>query len=256
MDEYIAAKRNVFLAQQPGDRVVLNMDNEITRGFAADAASHVRFFSAHSRPQDGVYLEDGVIYDNGERILAASELRVLGAHNAENFMAACCALRELVPRETMAEVGRSFPGVEHRLEFVRELGGVKYYNDSIGTSPNRTMAGLSCFDSPLVLIAGGYDKHIPFDELGEEIAKKVRLLLLCGATADKIEAAVAAAPSYAAGKPEMRIFSELSEAVRAARELARAGDTVLFSPACASFDQFPNFSARGKFFKDQVNKLV
>ena len=156
----------------------------------------------------------------------------------------------------MARVAREFAGVEHRIEFVRELSGVRWYNDSIGSSPSRTLAGLASFDQTLLLIAGGYDKKIPFDELGRAIPGKVKHLLLCGVTADKIEAAVKAAPDYAPDKPYIHRFDNLTDTVQAAAKLAEAGDVVLFSPACASFDQFPNFMIRGRFFKDRVNELT
>ena len=258
--DYIDAKQAIFMQQQPEDRLVLKLEDQQTAYYAAAAKSQISYFSIGQTASRGTFCIDSVIcrLDGNirEEIMRKDEILLPGEHNVLNYLAAFEATRGLVGASVCRKVAMEFKGVEHRLERVRELHGVTYINDSIGSSPSRTIAGLHALPCKPILIAGGYDKHIPFDELGEEIAKKVRLLLLCGATADKIEAAVAAAPSYAAGKPEMRIFSELSEAVRAARELARAGDTVLFSPACASFDQFPNFSARGKFFKDQVNKLV
>lgn len=180
-----------------------------------------------------------------------ADIRIPGEHNVENMMAACAALLDLVPPAAMREVARQFAGVEHRLEFVREIGGAKWYNDSIASSPTRAIAGLKCFDGRILLIAGGYDKHIPFDGLGKEIAARVDTLLLCGATADKIEAAVRAC----GGKVRIERFDTLEDTVRAAHRLAGAGDTVLFSPACASFDQFPNFMKRGQTFKELVFAL-
>ena len=156
----------------------------------------------------------------------------------------------------MVRVAREFAGVEHRLELVRERSGVKWYNDSIASSPSRTLAGLKCFPADkIILIAGGYDKHIPFDELGCALPTAVKTVLLCGATADKIEAAVKAAPDYAEGKPTLVRFDKLDDVIAWAAEQAVEGDIVLFSPACASFDQFPNFMARGRYFKEKVNQL-
>lgn len=256
MEEYLWAKCNVFRHQGKDGVVVLNGDNETTRSLVPQAPGQVRLFSRRETPDNGAYLRDGMLCLNGEPVLPAAEIRIPGVHNVENYLAAMAALAGQVAPAVMAQVAREFSGVEHRLELVRERRGVRWYNDSIGTSPSRTLAGLACFPQPVILIAGGYDKQIPFDSLGAEIPKKVKTLLLCGATADKIEAAVKAAPDYEAGRPEIRRFSQLAEVVAAADAIARAGDVVLFSPACAAFDQFPNFGVRGRFFKEKVNELV
>ena len=252
MAEYVQAKKNVFAHQDGSGKVVLNYDNDITRAFAADAPGAVEFFSRQARPAHGVYLEDGTIFRDGRPIMDAADIRIPGVHNIENYMAACAALRGLVSPEVMDQVARTFGGVEHRLELVRELDGVSWYNDSIGSSPSRTIAGLKSFSQKVILIAGGYDKHIPFDQLGELLPEHVRLLLLCGATAEKIEAAVLRSSHYRPGAPEILHFDRLDDVIRRARALARPGDIVLFSPACASFDQFPNFMLRGQYFKEQV----
>ena len=154
----------------------------------------------------------------------------------------------------MRQVARTFAGVEHRIELVRTLRGTRYYNDSIGTSPSRTIAGLRSFSEKVILIAGGYDKHIPFDVLGPEIVDHVKLLILCGATADKIRACVENAPNYH-GQPEMVDISGFKAAVETASQRASDGDVVLLSPACAAFDQFKNFMERGKVFKQIVSEL-
>ena len=255
--EYVAAKCNLFKNQSKKDVLVLNFDNAPTCALAENAPGQVRFFSRKSVPVvGGVWLKDGLLLDNGEPIMAAADIRIPGDHNVENYMAACAALKDLVPHDIMAKVAREFNGVEHRLELTRELDGVKYYNDSIASSPSRTLAGLKCFPADkIILIAGGYDKHIPFDELGNALPTAVKTLLLCGATADKIEAAVKAAPDYASGKPDILRFDNLDDTVAYARKIAISGDLVLLSPACASFDQFPNFMARGRYFKELVNKL-
>ncbi len=255
MAEYVDSKCNIFKKQGKNDLLVLNFDNDLTRALAENAPGRVRMFSRQNRPEGVVVLEKACITLAGEGLIPVDDIRIPGVHNVENYMAACAALYGLVEPAVMTKVAREFAGVEHRLELVRELEGVRWYNDSIGTSPTRTIAGLSCFSEKLILIAGGYDKHLPFDELGAAIPGKVKTLLLCGATAQKIRAAVENAPDYAPGQPDIREFSDLAEVVRYARQIARPGDIVLFSPACASFDQFPNFMIRGRFFKEQVNQL-
>ena len=255
MAEYVQAKKNVFAHQDGSGKVVLNYDNDITRAFAADAPGAVEFFSRQARPAHGVYLEDGTIFRDGRPIMDAADIRIPGVHNIENYMAAACAVEGLATDEDIDAVARSFAGVEHRIEFVREKDGVKYYNDSIASSPSRTIAGLHSFHQKLVLIAGGYDKKIPFDALGPEICGHVRLLILCGATAEKIEAAVCAAPEYQPGQPEILHAATLAEAVRLAQAHSVPGDIVTLSPACAAFDQFKNFMVRGETYKRLVQAL-
>ena len=161
-----------------------------------------------------------------------------------------------VDAESIRKVAKEFSGVQHRMELVRELGEVKYYNDSIGTSPTRTISGtLSVYPDKIILLAGGYDKHLPFEELGKAIVEKVKLLILMGQTADKIEESVKAAPEYQPGHPEILRVSGMEEAVLAAYEAAKSGDIVSLSPACASFDQYTSFEVRGYHFKQLVNAL-
>ena len=255
MAEYVQAKKRVFLGQSEGGKVVLNYDNAITRSFAAEAKGEVEFFSRQQRPEHGVYLENGVILRDGKKIMDAADIRIPGVHNIENYMAAACAVEGLASDEDIDAVARSFGGVEHRIEFVRELDGVKYYNDSIASSPTRTIAGLHSFPQKLVLIAGGYDKKIPFDVLGPEICAHVKLLILCGATSEKIRAAVTAAPDYQPGQPEIVQAETLQQAVALARGKSTAGDIVTLSPACAAFDQFKNFMVRGETYKKLVMEL-
>ena len=176
-----------------------------------------------------------------------------GVHNIENYMAAFAAVRGMVSYETMREIAKTFGGVEHRIELIRTRKGVRWYNDSIASSPSRTIAGLNSFPEQVILIAGGYDKHIPFDVLGPEVVEHVKLLVLCGATAEKIRAAVEAAPDYGPGHPEILEVTPFRAAVEAARDRAVSGDVVTLSPACAAFDQFKNFAERGKTFKEIVN---
>ena len=257
MAEYVSAKENIFRFQTSADTAIFNLDNAITRERSGHAPGAVRFFSRRSEPEDGVFLRgDDIISRRGgaeRRILSASEIRLPGVHNVENYMAAIAAVDGLVPDEAIAAFARTFAGVEHRIELVRTWRGVRFYNDSIASSPSRTIAGLRSFREKVILIAGGYDKHIPFDVLGPEIVEHVKLLVLCGATSEKIEAAVKAAPDYRPGHPEILRAAPFEKAVEAARDRAAAGDVVTLSPACAAFDQFKNFMERGKTFKAIVN---
>ena len=255
MEEYIAAKENVYLHQSPSGKLVVNMDNAITHSFVGKAKGRVEEFSRLGIPENGVYLQDGTIYRNGKKIMDAADIRIPGVHNIENYMAAACAVEGFASDADIDAVARSFGGVEHRIELVRELDGVRYYNDSIASSPTRTIAGLHSFDRRVILIAGGYDKHIPFDALGPEICAHVKLLILCGATADKIRAAVEGAPEYANGQPEIVTVQSLGDAVELAHMRAQRGDIVTLSPACAAFDQFKNFMVRGESYKRMVAAL-
>ena len=256
MAEYVAAKENIFRHQTAGDIAVFNADNAITAEQSTRAAGRSRRFSRQRELSDGVFLrgEDIVCRSPaGERvIMKTSDIRIPGVHNVENYMAAIAAVDGLVPDAVIRDFARSFGGVEHRIELVRTLHGVRYYNDSIASSPSRTIAGLRSFKEKVILIAGGYEKHIPFDVLGPEVTSHVKLLVLCGATAGKIRAAVEAAPDYRPGHPEIMEVSPFRAAVEAARDRAVSGDVVTLSPACAAFDQFKNFAERGKTFKEIV----
>ena len=257
MAEYVAAKENIFRHQSGEDVAVFNADNDITAEQSHRAPGRARLFSRQGEVADGVFLrgEDIVCRSGGRErvIMTAGDIKIPGVHNVENYMAAIAAVDGLVPDEVIRRFAREFGGVEHRIELVRTYRGVRYYNDSIASSPSRTIAGLRSFHEKVILIAGGYDKHIPFDVLGPEIVEHVKLLVLCGATADKIRAAVENAPGYEPGKPEIRDVTPFTAAVEAARDRAQPGDVVTLSPACAAFDQFKNFAERGKFFKSIVN---
>ena len=259
MEEYTAAKKNVYRHQGPRDRAVFNYDNHITRSMAGEAPGQVCLFSRKERLEEGVYLRDGAIWltnPMGSReVLPLEDIHIPGVHNIENYMAAIAAVDGLVPDKCVRAVARRFTGVEHRIELVREVSGVKYYNDSIGTSPTRTMACLDSFDQKLILIAGGYDKGVPFTQLGVEITKKVKTLILTGATAPAIRRAVEEAPGFADSGLEILETGDLAAAVAAAQAAAIAGDVVVLSPACAAFDQFKNFMERGKRFKELVLAL-
>ena len=257
MAEYVAAKENIFRHQSGEDVAVFNADNDITAEQSRRAPGRARLFSRQDEVADGVFLrgEDIVCRSGGHErvVMTTGDIKIPGVHNVENYMAAIAAVDGLVPDEVIRRFAREFGGVEHRIELVRTYRGVRYYNDSIASSPSRTIAGLRSFHEKVILIAGGYDKHIPFDVLGPEIVEHVKLLVLCGATADKIRAAVENAPGYEPGKPEIRDVTPFTAAVEAARDRAQPGDVVTLSPACAAFDQFKNFAERGKFFKSIVN---
>ncbi len=258
MGEYIAAKENIFTHQSAEDIAIFNADNDITAEQAHRAVGRRRLFSRKEEPEEGVFLRGDVIVsrmDGAEReIMRTPDILLPGVHNVENYMAAIAAMDGLIPDEAMRQVARTFAGVEHRIELVRTLRGARYYNDSIGTSPSRTIAGLRSFPEKVILIAGGYDKHIPFDTLGPELVEHVKLLILCGATAEKIRACVENTPNYQ-GVPEMLTVSELRAAIETAAQRAGEGDVVLLSPACAAFDQFKNFMERGRAFKQIVAGL-
>lgn len=260
MEEYVSAKENIFTHQSREDRLILNADNDITHSFIGMEKGALTLFSRRGEPQgSAVFLRDGVIClrdDRGERaVLPRNSILLPGDHNVENYMAAIAAVNGLVSDEVIRAFAAKFSGVEHRIELVRTLNGVRYYNDSIASSPTRTMAGLKCFPEKVILIAGGYDKHIPFDVLGPSIAEHVKLLILTGDTAAKIRAAVEAAPDYSPGRPVIEEYDSLAEAVNAAHAAAQSGDVVLLSPACASFDRFKNFMERGNTFKRLVQAL-
>ena len=248
MDEYVDAKKNIFRFQGKRDILILNADNAITAGFSGNGET--RFFSRQGRAD--VYEQDGVIYRRGIKIMDSRDILLPGTHNIENYMAAIAALEGLVPDETICQVARNFGGVEHRIELVRIKDGVRFYNDSIASSPSRTIAGLRSFPEKVILIAGGYDKHIPYDVLGPEICAHCKKLYLGGATGPKIRAAV---ESCTGEQPEIVDCGDFESAVRAAAAGAQPGDVVLMSPASAAFDQFKNFMVRGAFFKKIVKEL-
>lgn len=249
MEEYTEAKANIFRYQNENDLLVLNADNGVTAAFAKEAQGAVRMFSA--KKEADAFYRDGVVYLNGQKLLDRADLLLRGDHNVENFMAAVLAVKDLVTPDIIAEVAKNFGGVRHRMEFIREVNGVRFYNDSIGSSPTRTIATLHSFDCKVRLIAGGYDKKIPYDALGPVVPERVEKLYLCGATAEKIRAAVKKhAPDF-----PMEIYQDLRTAVVTAYEESVPGDIVLLSPASASFDQFKNFEERGDFFVGVVKEL-
>ena len=255
MDEYVQAIRNLVAHQAAGGRVVLNADNAYTAAYA-DGIDNVFWFSRRHSVERGAFLrDDGVLVmrDGGAdtEICTRADVLLRGDHNVENYLAAICAVWGYVSPEVIVQYARTFGGVAHRCELVRVRGGVEWYNDSIGSSPSRTVAGLMAFDRPVILIAGGYDKNIPYAPLGEAAVTTVKVAVLLGATADKIEQALreAGAPCDIVRVPDME------GAVQAAAAIAGQGDIVFMSPASASFDMYPNFEVRGDHFRRLVRAL-
>lgn len=260
MEEYIEAKTNIFSHQSQDGILIVNFDNKITDGFASRAHGRVYKFSFCGDPGcDGIFYENGALYisdgSKREKIMEREDILLRGDHNVENYMAAILAVRGFCEPEDILYVARNFSGVRHRIEFVREKNGVKFYNDSIGSSPTRTTATLRSFESKVILIAGGYDKHLPFDKLGQEITEHVKALFLTGATANAIKKAVESAKGYDSKMLPISLIDDFDSAVRAAADAAESGDCVLLSPACASFDKFKNFEVRGDRFVSVVNAL-
>ncbi len=250
MDEYVQAKKNIFRFQSAADKLVLNADNAITNSFTGNGMT--KHFSRKYRT-DGLWLDGDMICRGDEKVLDTREILIPGVHNIENYMAAMLAVEGMVDDDAVRHVAKTFGGVEHRIELVRIKDGVRYYNDSIASSPSRTIAGLRSFPEKVLLIAGGYDKHIPFDVLGPEVCAHVKTLYLNGATAQQIRKAVE--DCDCAEKPGIVVCEDFTHAVHAAAKDAVSGDVVLMSPACAAFDQFKNFMVRGDYFKKLVMEL-
>jgi len=255
MAEYVEAKKNIYRHQTAAGVLVLNRDNEITNGLQPEAKGDVRLFSRMESLSKGICLRDGVIYRDGEAILKQEEILLPGIHNVENYMAAIAALQGLVSDAAIRQVAQNFGGVEHRIERIRVKDGVSFYNDSIASSPSRTIAGLRSFKQKIILIAGGYDKHIPYDVLGPEICEHVKTLVLTGATAPAIRASVETAVAQGMQGPEILAEDDFFAAIRTAAAQAVSGDVVMLSPASASFDHFKNFMERGEAFRQEVMKL-
>ena len=261
--EYISAKENIFTHQSASDIAVFNADNEVTRSFVGRQRGALRTFSRRETVERGAYLapddagEGQAIWisnENGRRqVLSLAEIKLPGVHNVENYMAAIAAVDRLVPDKIIRDFAKNFGGVEHRIELVRELDGVRYYNDSIASSPSRTIAGLNAFPEKVILIAGGKDKGISYGSLGPVVNEHVKLLILCGATAGVIRASVEQAENY--GGLEIADVEDYHQAVSLARSRAKEGDVVILSPASTSFDRFANFMERGRVFKEIVNSL-
>ena len=255
MEEYIDSKKNIFLYQSENDILVINRENDITHNFVNEAKGKVVEFSSKREIEDGAYLKNDVLYLNSKEICKKEDIVIKGIHNVENYLAAFLATQNDVSIEVMKKVAMNFTGVEHRCELVREVDGVKYYNDSIASSPTRTLAGLKAFEKKVILIAGGYDKHLPFEPLAEEGYPYIKELILLGATKEKIKEAFDRVIREKGLEISINMVSTLEEAVLKAKELSESNDIVTLSPACASFDMFANFMIRGNKFKEIVNNL-
>jgi len=251
MDEYVEAKKTVFRFQSADGKLIVNGDNPITAPFLGNGIT--KKFSRQGMAD--VYVKDGTIYRGNTAVLRTEEILLPGVHNIENYMAAILAVEGLVEDDTVRYVAQNFGGVEHRIELVRVKDGVRYYNDSIASSPSRTIAGLNSFPEKVLLIAGGYDKHIPYDVLGPYICRSVKKLFVNGATGPQIRQAVEACPDYTPGNPEIIDCKDFTDAVMRSAAEAQSGDVVLMSPASAAFDQIKNFMERGAYFKKLVKEL-
>ena len=257
--DYIDAKMSIFRSQTPDNKLVLNLEDGHSAYYAAAAQARISYFSDKSAVENGACCLDGVIFrvtdGRARRIMDASDIRLPGEHNVQNYLAAFSATEGLVPDEVCRSVAERFAGVEHRLEQVRELAGVPFINDSIASSPTRTAAGLRAMKSKPIIIVGGYDKNIAFDTLGDDLCRYAKKVFITGATAQKIRAAIDASPLYKESRLAYEMIADFDTAVRAAAASAGRGDIVLLSPACASFDAFPNFAVRGNHFKQIVMEL-
>lgn len=258
-EEYIDAKKKIFENQDENGIVILNYDNDITRKLASQANGKVKFFSRETKLDNGIILDGDIIKKCEDRvrkhILNTNEVLLRGKHNYENICTAIAATESLVDMNTIIEAVTEFKGVEHRLEFIKEINGVKWYNDSIGSSPTRTIAGLNAFDEDIVLIAGGYDKNLDYTPLAKPIVDKVKTLILIGKTAEKIYIAVKEELDNQNKFMDIHFCEDLKQTVTLAERYAKPGQVVLFSPASASFDMFKNFAERGEKFKEIVNKI-
>lgn len=261
MQEYVDSKKNVILHQDAFSKAVLNLDNNLSDSFSDYVRGELVKFSRRDSVYNGCYLSgENIVYsEHGKEtvVMSVKDIRIPGMHNVENFMAAICAVWDLVDAKYIKDVAQTFCGVEHRAEFVRELDGVKYYNDSIASSPTRTACGtLSLYDNKILLIAGGYDKNLDYTQLGDLICNKVKTLILIGNTAEKIKAAVKNSDSFRGCNIKIMNATDMAQAVKFARENSSSGDIVSMSPASASFDMYKNFEERGNHFKKLVNELV
>ena len=253
--EYIDAKKNIMLYQNEGDTLIVNADNQVTADIGKSASGAVKYFSRNDMAD--VYLDGNIIKRGIVEILNIKDIKIPGMHNVENYMAAIAAVSGLVSKEVIVNVAKTFGGVEHRIELVRTLDGVKYYNSSIDSSPNRTINTLRVFPNKVIMIAGGKDKGIPYDEIGPALAEHVKVLILIGATSDKIQEALDAEINKTGNGKDIEVIRATSyeDAVNTARSKAHDGDVVLLSPASTSFDMFRNFEERGNLFKKIVNEL-
>ena len=258
-EEYIDAKKNIFKFQNENDILILNYDNEITKNCSKEANGKVIFFSGKEKLDNGYIIDEGIIKICVDKIrkhiLNVDEVILRGEHNYENIATALAATSTLVDLDVAIQTVKNFKPVAHRLEFVRELDGVKWYNDSASSSPTRTLAGINSYKEEIVLIAGGYDKNLDYKPLAKPILDKVSTLILMGQTSGKIFDCVKEEMEKENKKIPIYVVDDLDNAIKTAKKYAKPNQVVLFSPASASFDMFKNAVQRGELFKEKVNKL-
>ncbi len=258
LDEYFSAKSNILLYQNESDKLIINYDNKYSQSFAQDAKANVIYFSRQTVLDKGFFVENGnICYNDGlnsESIISVDEIMLPGAHNLENYLAAIAAVNGLVKPSIVRDTAKSFKGAPHRLEFVRELNGVLYYNDSKATTPTSAIAALHSFSKGIILIAGGYDKKLPLENLSKEIIAHAKRVILTGDAAARMKEAIISTEGYTESFP-VSTAENLRAAVVQAKNCANTGDVVILSPACSSFDAFENFEERGNYFKHVVNEL-
>lgn len=260
MEEYIQAKMNIFLNQKNdsifNQKVIINLDNKILKGVYNKIKSEVIPFSINNAIDNGVILEGNkIIYKNNgvsREILDSHHILLKGRHNVENYMAAISAIIDIVSEDKIKKIAREFKGVKHRLEFIRERNGVMFYNDSIATSPSRTMAALKAFNKKIILIAGGKDKKVEYDDMAREIYKRVSSVILLGQTSEIIKNSIDKVKNEFSNVVPVYQFNNIDEAVKKSIDISKSGDIVVFSPASSSYDMFKNFEERGDLFKEIV----
>lgn len=255
--EYIDAKKNIFLNQTKDGILILNYDDELVKNFKNEALGEVRYFSNKHKLKNSYILDDEYIKYNDEIFLNTNDLKIKGIHNYINITTALNTIKDFIKEDTnnIKEVLKEFTGVAHRIEFIREINQVKWYNDSASSSPSRTIAGINAFNEDIVLIAGGYDKNIPYEPLARPILDKVSKLILFGDTKNKIYDAVMSLKKQEESNLQIYVVDTLEEVIEIAKMVSKPGEIVLFSPASASFDMFKNAYQRGDIFKELVNKL-
>ena len=257
--EYIDAKKEIFKNQNENGILILNYDNDITRECSKEAKGKVIFFSSKEKLDNGFIVDEDIVKECNDKvrkhILNTDEVILRGNHNFQNIATALAATKTLVDTDVAVEAIKKFKPVEHRIEFVREIDGVKWYNDSASSSPTRTISGLNAFKENIILIAGGYDKNLEYKPLAKPVVDKVSTLILIGQTAEKIYDVVKNESEKENKKININMCDTLEQTIEIAKKSAKKGDVVLFSPASASFDMFKNFADRGNQFKDLVNKI-
>ena len=258
-EEYIEAKKNIFKYQDEKGILILNYDNDITRSCSKEANGKVIFFSSKEKLDNGFIVDENVVKECEDKvrkhILNTDEVILRGNHNFQNIATALAATKTLVDTDVAVQAIKEFKPVEHRIEFIREIDGVKWYNDSASSSPTRTLSGINAFKENIILIAGGYDKNLDYGPLAKPVVDKVSALILIGQTAEKIFDAVKGEADKQNKKIDIYMCDSLEQTIDIAKKSAKKGDVVLFSPASASFDMFKNFADRGEKFKNLVNNI-